>query len=90
MNAPESSFTGFMGEIEEENNATDLTDWLLHTADHTFLAGGFEKVRIFLTGSSFGAPHKWNETRMHGVLRLVQIKEIEGFPVVMVQLTGVD
>lgn len=27
---------------------------------------------------------------MNGVLRLIQIKEIEGFPVVMVQLTGVD
>lgn len=51
MPAPESSFMGFMGEIEEEKDAIDNTDWLLNTADHTTLAGGFAGVRIFLTGS---------------------------------------
>ena len=34
--------------------------------------------------------HKWCRTEMFGVLRLIQVKEEEGYPVTMLQLTGTD
>ena len=33
---------------------------------------------------------KWSDTEMKGALRLVQVKEFQGFPCVIVQLTGTD
>jgi len=78
-----------MQEIEEEPESNE-NDWLEYTKTHITLGGGYQGVKIFMTGSSYGAARKWTNTDMHGVLYLIQIKEVQNYPVVMVQLKGTD
>ena len=74
-------FMGFQG-IEEEEEV-DEDAWFLSETDHTVLAGGYAGVRIFLTDKGFSSVRKWTDTEMCGVLRLIQVKEIDGLPCVM-------
>ncbi len=76
--------------MAEEIEVDDSKNWLKATKTHITVGGGYQGVKIFITGKSFGGPLKWSKTDMQGVLRLIQIKEVESYPVVMIQLKGTD
>ena len=78
---------GFTGFAEEEED--DANDWFSNKEEHVVMAGPFEDVNVLMTGKDFGVP-KWTNTEMKGSIRLVQVKEFQGFPSVLVQLTGTD
>jgi len=78
---------GFSGMMEEENNPND---WFSNTEEHHTLAGGYQNVHIYFTAKGFQATHKWTNTDMSGVLRVIQVKEQDSYPVIMLQLKGQD
>ena len=47
-------------------------------------------MRIYLTDKGFGTVHKWCSTDMKGVLRMLKTKEVQGYPVVLLELKGTD
>lgn len=75
-----SGFMGF-GSMEEEESSPD--DWFSKTEDHHTIAGGYQNVHIYFTGKGFQATHKWTNTDMSGVLRVIQVKEQDGYPVII-------
>jgi len=79
-----------MGLDQTEEEEEDGCGWLKNPKEHVNLAGGYENVRIFLTDKGFGTVHKWCATDMKGVLKLIQKKEVHGFPVVLIELIGTD
>lgn len=70
--------------------ADDPTSWFKNKETHVNLAGGYDHVRIYLTDKGFGTVHKWCSTDMKGVLRMKQTKEVQGYPVVLLELKGTD
>ena len=83
---PGSTFMGFQ-EIEE---TADENDWFEQTQEHEVVAGAYHNVKIYMTGKGFQQVHKWSYTDMVGNLRLVKVHDAEGYPVLMLQLKGVD
>lgn len=79
---------GFAGIAEEDE--VDLEDWYENTKEHQELAGPFAGVGVYLTDKGFGTVHKWCDTEMFGVLRMIQVKEANDYPAVILQLTGTD
>ena len=86
--APAQGF--FSGFMTEETEVDDTKNWLKNTEMHITLGGGYEGVKIFMTGKNFGGPLKWSKTDIEGVLRLIQITEVENYPVVLIQMMGTD
>ena len=73
------------GNTADEDEQQRKNDWYENREEHVTLCGGYQGVTLYLTSN--GA---WTKTLVCGVLRLVQVKEIEGYPVVLIQITGVD
>ena len=71
---------GFMDIEEEPEN--DEENWFENKNDHVTLAC-YSDVNIYLTDKGFGSVHKWCRTEMKGVLRLIQVKEEQGYPVIL-------
>lgn len=79
---------GFMG-FAEESNEPDPDDWFENKQVHVVVAGPFEGVKVLMTKNEFGV-RRWMDTEIKGNLRLVQVKEFQGFSSVLVQITGTD
>ena len=79
------TFMGFAGIEEEDEDIKE--DWFKNTEEHHTLAGGYRNVNIYLTLKD---KQKWCYTDMRGVLRVIQVKEADGYPVIILQLTGQD
>ena len=54
------------------------------------MAGGYNNVHIYLTDKGFGTVQKWCHTEMIGVLRIIQIKDCDNYPLVVLELKGID
>ena len=72
------------------DKAPDPNDWISNTKRHVELTNGYERVQVLMTQTDYDGRSKWTKTDMVGVLRLVQIKEFQGFPSAVVQLRGTD
>lgn len=76
-----SGFMGFAG-IKEEDEV-DTNDWFLNKEEHTILGDGYHNVRMFITARDYGADRRWCETEILGTLKIVQVKECEGYPAIV-------
>lgn len=76
-----SGFIGFAG-IQEEDEV-DGNDWFLNKEEHLVLGDSYLNVRMFMTARDYGADRRWCETQMHGTLKIVQVKECEGYPAIV-------
>ena len=47
-------------------------------------------MQIYLTDKGFSSVRKWTYTDMSGVLRMTQVKDCENYPVILLELNGVD
>lgn len=72
-----------MGFAGEEENETAKEDWFKEKGEHTTLAGAYKNVNIYLTDKGFSSVRKWTRSDMIGALRMIQVKEVENYPVVI-------